>query len=97
MIDFGGALLVLRGGAAVEREGWNGSGMWVVLVGASDVFPLVLEHGVRHYAEPCFALFTAERRIQPGWLPSTADLLACDWQVVPHNRVIEDSRRLVAP
>jgi hypothetical protein len=30
-MDFGKALLLLKGGRKVARAGWNGKGMWVVL------------------------------------------------------------------
>lgn len=35
--DFGGALALLRDGKRVSRHGWNGKGMWLVLVPGSTI------------------------------------------------------------
>ena len=32
-------------------------------------------------SQPYFALWTAAQKWQPGWTPSTSDVLAEDWQI----------------
>jgi hypothetical protein len=68
--DIGWAVLQMRYGAKVRRAGWNGKGMYVEL--------LILHSSV---AAPCFQMFTAQGRFQPGWNASTPDLLATDWEI----------------
>jgi len=60
------------GGDKIARRGWNGKGMYVYLE------PSTTPDTVK----PCFALFTVDGMIQPGWLASQADMLATDWEVV---------------
>lgn len=33
-------------------------------------------------SNPYFAMFTADRKWQPGWLASQTDMLADDWMIV---------------
>jgi hypothetical protein len=90
VIDFGTAIKALKEGHKVARKGWNGRGMWIVLMPA-----LYLESGLvngrtsKHLGEgvdldsqPYIAMFTADKKWQPGWTPSTADVLAEDWIVL---------------
>lgn len=69
-MDFGQALTALKMGSKVQREGWNGKGMYLYLV-------------VPHSddADPYIVMFTAQHRHQAGWLASQADMLAHDWRV----------------
>lgn len=89
-MDFGQALISLKEGKKVARNGWNGKGMWIVLMPS-----LFLEAGVvngrtsKHLgqgvdldSQPYIAMLTAEKKWQPGWLASQADLLAEDWEEV---------------
>ncbi|MGG1071127.1 DUF2829 domain-containing protein [Priestia megaterium] len=89
-MDFGQALVALKNGEKVARKGWNGKGMWIVLMPS-----LYLEAGVvngrtsKHLgqgvdldSQPYIAMFTADKKWQPGWLASQADLLAEDWEIV---------------
>lgn len=89
-MDFGQALVALKEEKRVARKGWNGKGQWVVLMPS-----LYLEAGVvngrtsKHLgagvpldSQPYFALFTAQGKWQPGWVPSTSDVLAEDWELV---------------
>lgn len=85
VMDFGGALQALKSGRRVSRKGWNGKGMWLVLVGASDVAelksgtPYALSglHSVSINAH--IDMMTAQGAMQPGWLASQTDMLAEDW------------------
>jgi hypothetical protein len=89
-MDFGQALIALKNGEKVARKGWNGKGMWIVLMPS-----LYLEAGVvnsrtsKHLgqgvdldSQPYIAMFTADKKWQPGWLASQADVLAEDWEIV---------------
>ena len=83
----GWAVDQLQQGSRIRRRGWNGKGMWLVLV-----------HGVEWQAEstgsrwsavidpPRYrADFVAMRAADGGlvpWLCSQADLLAIDWEAV---------------
>lgn len=69
MMTFGQAIKALKAGKWVRREGWNGKGMHIYL----DTF---------EGYDPCIVLFTAQKRHQPGWLASQADMLAEDWELV---------------
>lgn len=70
-MNFGKAIEELKNGNKVAREGWNGKGMYLVLIephlGIIDV--------------PFIAIKTADNKRQP-WNASQADALADDWNVV---------------
>lgn len=81
----------------VQRAGWNGKGMFVYkTVGnivSKDFIPKFasLPAAVKKFLEakgedvvfhPSITMYTAQGEVQPGWLPSQADILAEDWQVV---------------
>ncbi len=70
---FSGALVALKQGRKVYREGWNGKGMLIQLVSAAPENP---EPGViyRDY----IAMRTAQNEVIP-WVASQSDVLATDW------------------
>lgn len=78
-MDFGEALKVLRTGARVARAGWNGKGMWLVLVRPSGYPPLEARG---EWADPkplpWIGMKTADHGFVP-WLASQTDILAEDW------------------
>jgi len=89
-LDFGLALVALKRGEKVAREGWNGKGMWLAL--SPGVASLPSEKfwagPNRSYAEeqggaatvlPCITMKTATGEILMGWLASQTDMLAEDW------------------
>ena len=91
--DFGVALKHLKEGRRVARTGWNGKGMWLVLVPGTPV--ATLREGTPYRdatgLETCEILphidmwtINAEgrRAMLPGWLASQSDMLATDWMVV---------------
>lgn len=97
IMNFGQAIERLKQGKKVARAGWNGKGMWVVLMPALYLPPYndqntnkkVNDRTAKHIGEdkpldsqPYFAMWTTEQKWQPGWLASQADMLAEDWQVV---------------
>lgn len=82
-MDFGQALVVLKAGGKVAREGWNGKGMWVRRI---DLY-FDAEFRVREI-EPCegtwrsfLVMRTADNALVP-WLASQTDMLADDWAEV---------------
>jgi hypothetical protein len=93
-MNFGQALEVLKSGKKVAREGWNGKGMWIVLMPALSLPPFssqlfgakVNDRTAKHIgvdtpldSQPYVAMWTATAQWQPGWLASQADMLADDW------------------
>lgn len=95
-LGIGDALWHLRLGRKVSRAGWNGKGQFVVLMPELKLPPFnsqepgakVNDRTARHIgkdtpldSQPYFALFNAQGQWQPGWVASTSDLLANDWQV----------------
>lgn len=82
--DFGIALSKMRHGERVCRAGWNGKGMYIFLADsvkfhtAADLREFQ-NHGVK--VHDVLVLRTDAGDLQPGWLASQADMLACDWCV----------------
>jgi len=96
-MNFGEALIELKNGNKVARAGWNGRGMWIVMMPSLYLPPhntqepgaKVNDRTAKHIGEdtpldsqPYIAMWTAAQQWQPGWLASQADLFAEDWQVV---------------
>ena len=85
--DFGTALVALRAGKKVAREGWNGKGMFLFLVPGSEFNvsrpPLLGNYPegtpIKYHAH--VDMKTATGDIVP-WLCSQTDMLALDWMVV---------------
>jgi hypothetical protein len=63
----------------VAREGWNGKGMWLVIIRAGNAMHTRFES---LDMQDCIGMRTAHGVMQPGWLASQADMLAEDWGVV---------------
>ncbi len=97
-MNFGDAIQALKGGKKVARVGWNGKGMWLVLMPALYLPPFnsqepgakVNDRTAKHIGEdtpldcqPYIVMWTALQQWQPGWLASQADMLAEDWMIVP--------------
>lgn len=84
MFGFGTALLYLRDGKRVSREGWNGKGMFIYLVPAAS-YPAQRgaakawagEDAMIPYGE-YLAMKTVDGTVVP-WLASQTDILAGDW------------------
>lgn len=78
-MNFGKAIDWLKQGERVSRQGWNGKGMYLVLMKSDgmevDGFPL----------KDCIAMKTQSDEMQPGWLASQADMLATDWFILASN------------
>ena len=92
-MDFGTALLALKQGYKVARKGWNGKGMWLILVPGQKA--VQLKEGTPYHAAlgpveteilPHIDMWTTNaegrRAMLPGWLASQSDMLAEDWETV---------------
>jgi hypothetical protein len=78
-LTFGDALAVLKAGGKVARAGWNGRGMWLLLIPASHwetTRGLELLDGL-----PWIGMKTIDDKFVP-WQPSQTDMLAEDWQAL---------------
>jgi len=96
IMNFSEALVLLKTHKKLKRKDWVDI-RWVVMmpelylppnISVLDG-PKVNERTARHLgrdvpldSQPYFAAFTKYSKWQPGWLPSTADILANDWVVV---------------
>lgn len=94
-MKFGEAIDALKAGKLVARKGWNGKKMHLYL---EDGLVMPIYGGVfaghsRTY-EPCIVMFTAQKKHQPGWLASQADMLATDWVIVKPPRGAMPRRRI---
>lgn len=96
-MNFGFAIEALKAGKKVAREGWNGKGMFIVLMPSLYLPPFNSQEpgakvndrtakdigvDVPLDSQPYIAMKTASNQWQPGWLASQADILADDWITV---------------
>lgn len=77
-MDFGNALTVLKSGGKVQRDGWNGKGLWLELQTPDAHSKMTLPYLYLNY--PDDAQNTPGARVP--WLASQTDVLAEDWQRV---------------
>lgn len=91
-MTFGLAIEALRQDKRVARSGWNGKGMWLMLIGVRNVqihhkdFAPINEydHEWRDRVPkllPWIGMKTADNCFVP-WLASQTDMLADDWQLI---------------
>lgn len=92
-MNFGDAIQSLKAGLRVSRAGWNGKGMWLVLVPGTpsaqlrDETPYKVATGLDECEIlPHIDMWTinasGRRAMLPGWLASQSDMLAEDRSVV---------------
>lgn len=92
-MNFSQALEALKAGKKVARAGWNGKGMWLILVPGTPVAELREGTPYRDAlgAERCEILphidmwtvnSSGRQAMLPGWLASQSDMLSDDWSVV---------------
>ena len=94
--NFGWAIAQLKDGRKVARAGWNGKGMFIVMMdglklppySTQEAGPKVNDRTAKFIGEdtpldsqPYIAMKTASGQWQPGWLASQADMLSEDWQL----------------
>lgn len=78
-MNFGQAVEALKRGERVCREGWNGKGMWLVLIRAGNA--MHTSAAGSYDMQDCIGMKTAAGTMQPGWNASTPDVLAEDWMI----------------
>lgn len=95
-LSFGMAIEALKNGHLVARAGWNGRGMWLVLVPGTELAQLkegtpyatALSTASVNACEilPHIDMWTTNaqgrRAMLPGWLASQTDMLSDDWGIV---------------
>jgi hypothetical protein len=91
---FGEAIEAMKQGCRVQREGWNGKGMWLSISHPKPAVVLAENFwspNNREYANqqggyatvlPSITMKTATGEILMGWLASQTDMLAEDWRIV---------------
>lgn len=97
-MTFEEALPHLKNGLRLTRAGWNGSGMFVVLMPELNLPPFNTQGTARKVndrtakwigedaplnCQPYIAMYTADQKWQPGWVPSQSDIFADDWEATP--------------
>lgn len=90
-LTFGQAIEAMKQGQKVARRGWNGKGMYLWLLPATEVKkewchdPRLIEAMGERETLPCLGsirMFTATKEVLTGWLASQTDMLADDWVIV---------------
>lgn len=91
-MSFGDALACLKSGLKVQRDGWNGKGMWIMLVEGTPQINFVegsaysragLDGGeILPHIDMYTVNSEGRRAMLPGWVASQTDMLAEDWHVV---------------
>ena len=92
-MNFGLAIEAMKHGYKVSRAGWNGKGMWLVLVPGTKAAQLREGTPYRDATGldsceilPHIDMWTVNaegrRAMLPGWLASQSDMLADDWSIV---------------
>lgn len=81
--DFGQAIKHLKSGNKVARSGWNGKGMFLVLLNFDKQYWNIPEFNNQEYPLlNSIAMKTATNEILIGWLASQTDMLAEDWILI---------------
>ncbi len=79
-MTFGEAIEALRNGHEVLRYGWNGKGMYLLLITEWQITGSPVET-IEHYPLlPFIAIKTADNKLVP-LLASQTDMLATDWMI----------------
>lgn len=85
--SFSTALVHLKHGSRVAREGWNGAGMFAYLVPAAS-YPAQTGAAKAHFGEGALVPYRAYLALKTAqgdvatWAPSGSDVLAEDWVLV---------------
>lgn len=71
----------MKAGQKVARTGWNGKGMWLILIPAG-FSGITVDGKIESFkALPYIAMKTVQGDLVP-WLASQTDMLAEDWQIL---------------
>ena len=79
-MTFGLAIEALKKGLRVARAGWNGKGMWLMLVPFDLADKVAFQYAALD-SLPWIGMKTADNKFVP-WLASQTDVLAEDWTLV---------------
>lgn len=79
-MSFGLALESMKRGLPVARAGWNGKGMWLMLITSAD-YKVTKAEALGRVKLPWIGMKTADGGFVP-WLASQTDMLADDWTIV---------------
>lgn len=79
-MSFGLALESMKRGLPVARAGWNGKGMWLMLITSAD-YNVTKAEALGRVKLPWIGMKTADGGFVP-WLASQTDMLADDWTIV---------------
>lgn len=79
-MNFSTALMALKEGHKVTRRGWNGKGMFVQMVEADDEYD-------------AYFLIKLTNGHFSSWLPSSADLLAEDWELAKDKKIHQEEQK----
>jgi len=79
-LSFSNALSALKSGIRVRRKGWNGKGMWLVLIDSWTIDVKYASKVLGLLPLGFIAMKTADDCLVP-WVASQTDILANDWEV----------------
>ena len=79
-MTFGQAVEAIKLGKKATRKGWNGKGMWLMLV-LTPPTEAIHVAGTFYSFLPYIQMKTADDKMVP-WLASQSDILAEDWEIV---------------
>ena len=82
MMNFSEALIMLKQGFKIARNGWNGKDMYLTYYSPVAHGTVDFEvNGETHILQPFILMKTAQGTIVP-WLASQTDILADDWLII---------------
>lgn len=93
MVDFGQALIALKAGKRITREGWNARGQFVYYVPAAS-YPVQTGAAKEHFGEGAMVPYRAYLALKTAaddvatWVPTVSDVLAEDWLVLLKDTVM---------
>lgn len=82
-LDFGKAIAALKERKKVARAGWNGKGMFLILIHPyhNEQYSVVEKPAIVGTLIAYIAMKTATNELVP-WLASQTDMLAEDWAII---------------
>lgn len=90
-LTFGSAIEAAKHGSKIQREGWNGKGMFIVMQkgypnriacnkNTSEAFGI--PEGTEIKVTPYLMMRAADGTLVTGWLASQTDILSEDWCII---------------
>ena len=92
-MNFGQAIEALKVGQKVARSGWNGKGMWLLLVPGTPTAQLnsgtpygnalaITSCEILPHIDMWTVNANGRRAMLPGWVASQTDMLSEDWMII---------------